>query len=113
MSLPRAARLGWDVPAPDAPHATVLLVAEDGSETVIDRVGPFCDMRCVDTLMRFHLQARRSGARLRLRDVSDELRGLLELAGLADVLGLEPRREPELREQLGVDEVVQPGDAAG
>lgn len=112
MSLPRAARLGVDVPA-QRPHATVVLVAADGSETVIDRVGPFCDIGCVDTLLRFHVQARRHGGRLRLTDVSDELRGLLELAGVGAVLGLEPRREPEVREELGVDEVVQPGDAPG
>ena len=68
------------------------------------------DLALVDALARLQLDARRRGGRLRLRNVTDELRGLLELVGLADVLALEPRREPEQREQLRVDEVVQPGD---
>ena len=94
-------------------QATVVLVAADGHELVVEGLGgPRCDMRCVDTLLRFHVQARRHGGRLRLRDVSDELRGLLELAGLTRVLAVESRRQPEGLEQLRVDEVVQPGDPA-
>ena len=41
---------------------------------------------------------------------SEELGGLLDLLGLAGVLALEPRRQPELGEQVGVEEVVQPRD---
>jgi hypothetical protein len=68
------------------------------------------DLALVEALARLQLGARRRGERLRLGNVSDELRGLLELVGLADVLALEPRREPEELEQLRVDEVVQPRD---
>ena len=71
---------------------------------------PRIDLALVDSLARLQLDARRRGGACALRNVTDELRGLLELVGLADVLALEPRREPELGEQLRVDEVVQPGD---
>jgi hypothetical protein len=90
---------------------TVVLVAADGSERVVGRFEPQrADLATVDALVRFQLVARRAGGRVRICNVCDELRGLLELAGLAEVLELEPRREPEVLEQLGVEEVVQPGD---
>jgi hypothetical protein len=53
----------------------------------------------IDLLARVQLAARRYGTRLRLRDVSDELRGLIAFCGLEEALGLEPRREPEKREE--------------
>ena len=87
------------------------MVAADGTEEVVGRLEPGrADLATVDALIRFQLVARRAGGRVRVDDASDELRDLLELAGLAEVLGLEPRGEPELREQLRVEEVVQPGD---
>jgi hypothetical protein len=88
----------------------LLIVDADTDEVVaaVDAQRP--DLALVDWLARLQLDARRRGGRLRLRNVTDELRGLLELVGLADVLAVEPRREPELREQLGIDEVVQPRD---
>ena len=88
----------------------VLVVDADTNEVLgwVDARRP--GLALVDSLARMQLGARRRGARLRLRGVSDELRGLLELVGLADVLALEARRQPELGEQLGVDEVVQPAD---
>ena len=53
----------------------------------------FCDVRGVaadavalDALARLQLAARRRGCLVRLRHASDELRGLLALAGLRDVL---------------------------
>jgi hypothetical protein len=64
----------------------------------------------VDELTRRRLEAQRRGEAMSLRGVGDDLGGLLELLGLAEVLGLEPRRKPELGEQLGVEEVVQPRD---
>jgi hypothetical protein len=90
--------------------AVVLVVDADTGEVEgwFDARRP--DLALVDSLARMQLRARRRGTRLCLRNVSDELRGLLELVGLADVLALEARREPELGEQLGVDEVVQPAD---
>ena len=91
--------------------ATVVMVAADGSEQVVGRVAPDrADLATVDALVRFQLVARREGARVRVCNPSDELRALLEFAGLAEVLELEPRRQPEMREQLGIDEVMQAGD---
>jgi ABC-type transporter Mla MlaB component len=68
------------------------------------------DLAIVEALARVQLSARRRGSQVRLTNVSDQLRGLLELVGLADVLCVEARRKPKLGEQLGVDEVMKPGD---
>ncbi|RKQ91129.1 STAS domain-containing protein [Solirubrobacter pauli] len=89
---------------------TVQVVNAETEEVVgyVDATSP--DLALVEALARMQLRARRRGERVRLRNVPDELRGLLELVGLADVLAVEPEREPELREQLRVDEVMQPGD---
>lgn len=99
-------------------HTTVVLVVDDGCEVVVDRLdGRRPDLGLVDALLRLQLSAQRRGWRVALRDPSADLRGLLELAGLTGVLpelrGGEPRRQPELGEQLGVDEVVQPRDPPG
>jgi hypothetical protein len=94
--------------------ATVVLVVHDETEAVLGALeGERPGLALVDALMRFRLEARRHGFDVLLRDVSEELRGLLELVGLDGVLALEARREPEGGEQLRVDEVVQPGDAGG
>ena len=91
----------------------LLLVVDAETDEVLGRVDARKpDLALVDSLARLQLGARRRGGRLRLRNVSPELRGLLELVGLADVLAVEPRRKPELLEQLRVEEVVQPGDRA-
>jgi ABC-type transporter Mla MlaB component len=50
-----------------------------------------CDLALVDALAHLQLSARRNGWTIRLRDVDEDLRELLELVGLADVLSLEPR----------------------
>jgi ABC-type transporter Mla MlaB component len=69
------------------------------------------DAGTVDTLARLGLTARRAGRELRLRHPSPALCELLDLCGLAGVLGVEPRRQPEQREQaLGVEERVEMGD---
>jgi hypothetical protein len=102
-------------------HTTVVLVVDDGSEVVLDRLDARRpDLALVDALVRLQLAARRQGWTVALRGPTADLRGLLELVGLADVLPLDPPlgrgkpcREAELGEQLGVDEVVQPGDPAG
>ena len=91
----------------------VLIVNADTEEVLgyVDASRP--DLALVESLARLQLRARRRGERVRLRNVSDDLRGLLELVGLTDVLAVEAEREPELREEVRVDEVVQPGDPSG
>jgi hypothetical protein len=59
-----------------------------------------CDLRTIERLARFQLTARGRGQRLQLRDASEDLRRLIDLVGLSEVLGVEPRREPEEREEL-------------
>jgi hypothetical protein len=87
------------------------MVDADGAERLVGRVDARCaELAIIDALARFQLVARREGRRVQLRDVSAELRGLLEFVGLADALGVEPRGKPELGEQLGVEKVVQAGD---
>jgi ABC-type transporter Mla MlaB component len=69
------------------------------------------DAGTVEALARLQLTARRLGRQIRLRHPSPELRELLELFGLTDVLRVEPGRQPEQREQpLGVEERVEMGD---
>ena len=48
------------------------------------------DLRTVDALVRLALHARRAGVRVCLAGASSDLRGLIELTGLADVLPCEP-----------------------
>ncbi|MBQ1094638.1 STAS domain-containing protein [Streptomyces sp. b94] len=63
----------------------------------------------VDLLARLELTARRAGGRIRLRDPDPALHGLLDLVGLR----FETERQVEQREPpLGVQEAVEPGDAA-
>jgi hypothetical protein len=72
---------------------------------------PAIDLAFVDALMRRQLEARRRGRCVRLRNVPDDLRDLLELLGFAEVLLIDPGRKPEVGEELRVDEVVQARDA--
>ncbi|MBA3298911.1 MAG: STAS domain-containing protein [Thermoleophilaceae bacterium] len=93
---------------------TLVQVVDDGTEVVLGRADERrLDLALVDALARMQLTARGRTCLLRLRGVSEELRELIELVGLADVLILEPRREAELGKQLGVEKVVQPGDPPG
>lgn len=90
---------------------TVVMVLADGRERIVGRVcARAVDLATIDGLLRLQLLAQRRGWRLQVRDASDDLRALLELVGLEEVLVLEPRRQPEVGEPLRVDEVVQPRD---
>ena len=96
---------------------TVVLIVHGDVEAVLGGVvGLRPDLALVDCLSRLELAARRRGCSIRLRDPCAELRELLELVGLSGLvagaprLPLEARREAEGGEQLGVEEVVQPGD---
>jgi anti-anti-sigma regulatory factor len=71
------------------------------------------DLATVDALARLQLDARRRGSPLKLRDPSPQLRDLIELCGLAEALGVEPRGDPEQLEQpLGIEEERHLGDGA-
>jgi ABC-type transporter Mla MlaB component len=61
------------------------------------------DAETVEVLARLQLYARRSGCRVRIRNACGELRDLLELVGLSEVVpcsssDLEPGRKVEQRE---------------
>ena len=77
-----------------------------------DRVGLHCmDLRVVDSLARLQLEARRLGLSLLVADAPDELCLLVRFCGLDEALRLEPRRQPEEREErLGVEEEAELGD---
>ena len=67
----------------------------------------------VDVLARLQLEARRHGFELRVVESGDDVRCVIELAGLSAVLALEPKRQPEQREQrLDVEEERELGDPA-
>lgn len=91
----------------------VLFVDRDGTAAMVGEVDASRpDLALVDALARLQLAAMRRGRRMRLCEPTTELGGLLALVGLSGALGVEPGRQPEVREVLGADEVMQPGDPA-
>ena len=67
----------------------------------------------VDVLARLQVVARRYGYELRVVETGEEVRCVIELAGLSAVLALEPKGQPEEREQrLDVEEERELGDPA-
>ena len=97
-----------------------LLLANGDVDLVTCEVGGLVhpDVTAVGALARLQLTARRSGRAIRLRNAQVELRDLLALTGLRDELpvcpGLiaQPLREAEQREQIRIDEEVDPADPA-
>ena len=76
-----------------------------------DLRGVAADCVTVDALARMHLAARRAGVELDVRHASKELCELLVFTGLSGVLGLEPSRQAEEREDpLGSEEERQLDD---
>jgi len=76
------------------------------------------DVVAVDALARLQLTARRLGRQIQLRHACDELRELLALMGLSDVVplteGPQPGGKAEERKQTrGVEKRVDPGDSPG
>ena len=76
------------------------------------------DAVAIEALARLQLTARRMGSEIRLRNAGCELRDMLALAGLTEVvpcgaeLGLEPGGKAEQGEPAGrVEEEGDPGDA--
>ena len=124
VPAPAILTIGGRIVASDAPGlcdgARHALDGRAGEPLVCD-VGALAptDAGTVDAIARVALGARRLGSPIRLRAASPELRGLLDLMGLAEVVpcegesGLEPRRQSEEREELrGVEEEIDPGDLA-
>ena len=71
------------------------------------------DAVLVDALARLELAARRAGGTLSVRNAPRGLGDLVDFMGLAEVLRLEPRRQPEEREErLGVQEGRELDDPA-
>ena len=69
------------------------------------------DVSTVGAMARLQLNARRCGCEARFCNVSNELRELVVLLGLTNVLGVESCGEPKEREEvLRVEEETDPGD---
>lgn len=65
----------------------------------------------IDQIARLHLAARRCSCELELENADPDLLELIGLVGLAEVLGVESRRQPEQREQpCRVEEEGELGD---
>ena len=89
------------------------------SEVIVCDVGAIVDpdLGTVDALARIQLTARRQGRGIYFSRASRELKNLLALTGLSDVVPLyagsavEPRGQSEEREELlGIEEKADPGD---
>jgi anti-anti-sigma regulatory factor len=71
------------------------------------------DAVTIDALARVQLALRRRGLEIRLRNAPPELRELITLVGLDDVLRVEPGGQPEKWEQpVGVEEEGELADPA-
>ena len=95
------------------------LLKENDASSVVCDLGALVDPDAVtvDALARLQLTARRHGRQLRLRHACKELRDLLALMGLSNVVRLEtslrpkPRGQAEEREQSrGIEEERNPAD---
>jgi len=117
--------LGVVISGPLAPTDVAALcervrVQLEGCEAAVlvcDAGALHADVATLGALARLQLTARRRGHRIQLHVPSRELRALLDLCGLADLLPvspglrLEPVRQAEEREQArGVEERVERGD---
>ena len=97
-------------------RSQVVVVVSDGEREVSIALGHRCtDLALVDELARLRLAVGRFGYTLRFASRSSRVQELLDLVGLADVLpaygsAVEARGKPEGDEQVGTEEVVQPGD---
>ncbi|HEY4397401.1 MAG TPA: STAS domain-containing protein [Acidimicrobiia bacterium] len=94
------------------------LLATRGADLVTCDVAALAhpDAAAVDALARLQLTARRLGRSIRLRNARVELCDLLALTGLRGELPVcpsllaQPQRQPEHREELRIDEEVDPAD---
>jgi anti-anti-sigma regulatory factor len=75
---------------------------------VVEAAALRADVSTIDALARLQLNAQRIGQSILLRGVPVELRRLIDLAGLGEVLRVEPGGQAEEREHaLGVQEERQ------
>jgi anti-anti-sigma regulatory factor len=82
--------------------------AAEPGPVVVDASAFAPDGATIDLLATLQLAAHRLGGQILLRDPSRDLQRLIAFAGLDEVLRVEPRREPEKREQpLCVEEEGQ------
>lgn len=95
----------------------VLLQGREVDAVTCDVAGLGCpDAVALDALARLQLTAQRLGRSIRVRHARDELEDLLALVGLrvvlplCDGLPLEPRGQIEEREEVRLDEEVDPDD---
>jgi hypothetical protein len=116
MTLPGPGIRAEDVPALCAELAEHY---RRGAAAVECDVGAITEpgLATLDALARLALTARRHGRTLRIRGAGPRLTALLDLTGLAGVLGVhplrQPGRQPEEREPpRRVQEGVETGDAA-
>lgn len=101
-------------------HVRLLLQGCQADEVICD-VGALVDPDAVtvDALARVQLTVRQLGKQVRFRQACGELRDLLSLMGLSDVVSLcpesrlGPRGQAEQREQaVGIEEEADPADPA-
>lgn len=92
-----------------AANAVLVLVRGDEEVTVGRVRSAIATAELIDALARLQLAAKRVGASIVLREVSDELAGLLSFLGLEKLFG-EPRGQTERCEQIRVEEVVDLDD---
>jgi hypothetical protein len=73
----------------DHPRAVVVLVIGDHEVplAIVDRTTR-CDLALVDEILRLQIVVGRRGWSIRLTAVDDDLRTLIELAGVSDRVGL-------------------------
>ncbi len=127
-SAPASAAVWWIGPAitradiPGLCQQLAVLLHHSDAAVVICHVGAITDpdVVTIEALARLQLAARRLGRRIRLSGAGDQLRELLAVTGLCDVLPLheglplESWWQTEQREQaLGVEERVDRDDPAG
>jgi hypothetical protein len=74
----------------DEGAASLVVLLADGEELTLASLGPGVrvDLLTVDALLRLRLVVSRLGWALQLREVDEDLRGLLDLLGLSGCLGL-------------------------
>jgi hypothetical protein len=105
------------VSGPSLAWATAMVLVENEASVVVCDVGALTDpgVSAVEALARVQLTAHRLGLEVRLRHASRELRDLLNLVGLCDVLpmdaasGGESSGQTEQREHaVGVQEEADP-----